>query len=183
MAKKKKEKKEGIEEAKEEKLEKKPKRGFFRALFRIFFKFVIGVIITAAILAIAGFFIYSYYPIKTIDVCINKTATMTPFSCGSDNECSDAIFSQQQGMPDFIKQFMKSTFSDLNLIRCVNNTCEIRMPRGLDLSKPVVQCTEDEESRVIEITARKIVPPETLISFIKQFIQTGQLPFSQSSSQ
>jgi len=173
MAKKEKNNKKGRKE------EKPQKKGFFARFFgfllRLFIKFLIGVLISTVILAIAGFLLYNYYPIKTMNVCVNNTPTVTQFSCTSDSECAGKIFSQDQKTPEFVRNFMKTTFSDL--VKCTNNKCEVRMPRGFD--QPEGECLPGEEARKLEITARKIIPPETLISAIKQFIATGKMPFQQ----
>jgi hypothetical protein len=168
---KKREAKRGKKEVKKaEKPEKK--RGFFRTLLRMFIRFIMGLLVTAVLLGVAAFLFYSFYPIKTMAICVNNTATVTSLSCASDAECMEGLLTQQEGMPDIMQQFMKSTFGDL--IKCKAGKCEVRAPRGLDTP---VECAADEEAMTIKITASKIIPPATAIEFIKQFILTGKLPF------
>jgi len=169
------------EKEEEQKNGKKPKkRGFLRALFRFIFKLimftVVSTLILAVIIGVGAYFMYDSYTIKTFTLCVNNTPTETPYSCASDSECVNTLVSNPQNqMPDAMKNLMKNFMSEF--IKCRNNMCQMRFPRGFD--QPVTECLPSEEKREMKITLKQILPPDQIIPTIKQFISTGKMPFQQ----
>ena len=164
------------EKQKSEKLVKK--RGFFGALFHLIFKlimfFIKGFLVSLLVAGVVGFFIYNYYPIKTFDLCVNKTATVSSIDCTSNSECLTRFMNQPQNqMPDIVKNFISKFMSEF--VSC-NKKCEVRMPRGFD--QPAGACGADEEPRQLKLYIKDLVPPEQIIPMFQQFITTGKLPFS-----
>lgn len=164
---------------KEEEAKKFVKRGFFGALFHLIFKFIMffikGFLVSLLLAGVIGFFTYNYYPIKTFDLCVNRTATISNIDCTSNSECLTNLMNQSQNqMPDIVKNFMSKLMSEY--VIC-NKKCEVRMPRGFD--QPAGDCGADEEPRQLKLYIKDILPPNQIIPTVQQFITTGKIPFSQ----
>lgn len=158
------------------KKENKPeKKGFFSRLSRFILKLIIVILVIAVILSIAGYIVYSYYPVKTLSLCINDTAQKTPLNCTSDSGCMDSLINQQnhsQEVPEILKPLFRANLQEI--FKCANNLCEVNMIRVSD------QCLANERLKTIRITVKSIIPPSMALSLIRQIISTRQLPTMES---
>jgi hypothetical protein len=145
-------------------------------IFKLIMFFIKGFLVSLLLAGVIGFFTYNYYPIKTFDLCVNKTATVSSTDCASNAECLTSMMNQPQNqMPDIMKNVMSKLMSEF--VSCNNKKCETRMPRGFD--QPPGACGADEEPRQMKLYIKDLVPPEQIIPLVQQFATTGKLPFSQ----
>ena len=158
--------------AKKEKNNQPKKKNFGKKLL----KFIIIVLVIAAIVAIAGYLLYSFYPVKTLSFCIENTPQKTPLNCTSDLSCMDSLLNQQnsggQGVPEIFKPLFTANLQET--IKCVNNLCDVYMIRES------IQCLANENLKTIKITIKSVIPPSMALGLIKQIISTTQLPTMES---
>lgn len=121
---------------------------------------VIGIILAALILIIAGavFYFYNYYVFKEVRVCVGESVDIG-IPCGDREDCLELFnisLDELSGAPDFV---METAGNVLRKAVYCERTCFVREVRGIDFESGELEvlesCGDSEEEVVMEIRGKE----------------------------